>query len=120
MTGEQGCQILCAPSLVEHLEAELTQVGRAVTCDYGYCTVHDQSILLCVLRGAELMQAQGALLAATTACYHKGAMASLCTCAARLSAKAASCPPTCLQVRTVPVQTLAIDLSELQVPHRNA
>ncbi len=27
VTGEQGCQILCAPSLVEHLEAELTQVG---------------------------------------------------------------------------------------------
>lgn len=29
VTGEQGCQILCAPQLVEHLEAELTQVVRA-------------------------------------------------------------------------------------------
>ncbi|PRW45323.1 photosystem II S4 domain [Chlorella sorokiniana] len=26
VTGEQGCQILCSPALVEHLEAELTQV----------------------------------------------------------------------------------------------
>lgn len=70
VTGEQGCQILCAPALVEHLEAELTQVG-------GVCVWSGVKLHCCRL---PVVYATGTMVLCARTVASSGSPARACVC----------------------------------------
>ncbi len=130
VTGEQGAQILCSPNLVEHLEAALTQASgagqagallgvSARLCWQGKvtgCLREAKARLPDLIMDRQAPTDREACTRARAGRFPACQPVTACPAAGLSLPGATFC---CLsQVRTVPVQTQGISLSELQVrPH---